>query len=292
MTWVQSNAVRQRRWRPGKRTINWYWPEYIQGRTKPRKKLSFVCMVTGRPGKGKSTFGQALATLSDPTFVPTIKEKGIRSRIAGKLSELSAMIKNENAKPGEAYILEEGGVNASSKKTMTTAVQAYEVILQVARYKRLIVIINAPYTNLYSKVGRNLLDAEFKILYRIGTWNVALATQCDYNSKLDKVFTPYLKLSEEFGKRPIKKLWLPLPAQVVIDEYSKLEHDIKQSMIDNAHESILRSESAEGIKSEKKVDTECTKCGLKWKRRSLNLPVTCPNPSCHAKHDLLRQLVS
>lgn len=243
-------------------------------------------MITGRPGKGKSTFSQSFAVLCDPTFMKAIKENGIKSRIAGKLGELSAMIKSEKAKPGEAYILEEGGVNASSKKSMTTAVQSYEIILQVARYKRLIVIINAPYTGLYSKVGRNLLDAEFKLIYRLGTWNVAMANQCDYNPKFDKIFTPYLKLSEEFGKRPIKKLWLPLPPQFLIDEYSKLEHDIKQAMIDGAHENIIRSESGDTGKIDKTPNTECTKCGLKWKRRSLNVPSLCP--ACHTKHDNLR----
>jgi hypothetical protein len=265
--------------------VEWFWPYYVKKRVGGEKKLSFVAMITARPGKGKSWSSLTFATLCDDTFVQDVVAHGIGSRIARKLSNLGRMIQPPDVKPGTCFILEEGGVNANSKDAMRRSVRAYENILQVARYKRLIILINAPYKNLYIKVGRNLLDAEFKVLYRIRNWNVVKPTQNQYVPEVDKIYNPFLKLRSALMERKINRLWLPKPPQVVIDAYTKFEEDFKQQIIDGAVNVLEQCELEEGeIREEDvpEVNTVCLRCGLKWHRIRKSLPMKCPSPDCKA----------
>jgi predicted Zn-ribbon and HTH transcriptional regulator len=275
----------------------WLWVWYILSRVSSDRKLAFVVMFTARPGKGKSWSSLALATLVDKTFVQCVKENGIASRVAHKVSELGRMMREERVKPGTCFILEEGGVSASSKDSMNRAMRAYEKILQVARYKRLIVIINAPYASLYIKVGRSLLDAEFKVMSRSGDWNIIRPLQ--YNLvEDDNMHKEFLIKKTLFDEYKINRLWLPKPPQVVIDAYDLYERSFKQQIIDDA---VAQMEEVERLCEEKKVaaeldpnlpNTVCVKCGCVFKRSQKRMPMRCPSSECKGFGNAIRELSS
>ena len=250
---------------------DWYWVEYIKRRVR-EKNLGFVGMFTARPGKGKSWSCLSLASLVDHTFVNDINTNGAQSRIASSLAQFGRMIANEK-KPGRVYILEEGGVNANSKDAMTKESKAYMDIMQVARYKRLILFINAPYTSLYVKVGRNLLDGEFRVVSRWHDWNVIRPTLVDYKDKVDKTFYQFLRLLTGMRDQKINQLWLPKPPQVLIDKYSEYERAIKDAIIEEA---VQTMEAAEGLTKPKESRPiwYCSSCNKFWMPRKDN-PVKC-----------------
>lgn len=243
-------------------------PFYIQRlKDRVRKKLNYTLLIKARPGKGKSLTGLSIACMADPTFITDCLKYGLQCRVSKSIADLALAVQRAGPEDaGKVFDWEEGGVEAGSKKSMTTRLQALEEIFMVMRYKRLILITTTPYVNMFFKTGRTLLDAEAKIVDRVGKWNVMKFKEVDYNDETDTLFRKYIQvIPDKNGSiSRLTRSYIPYPPRRIVEMYNALERDIKQEIIDNAVER-LKNDPEAGFKKE--PNTKCLKCGFEWFRR-------------------------
>lgn len=98
------------------------------------KDWDYVCIVSGIPGVGKSTFAQALAKFLDPDF-----ESWQICFTADEFKE-----KTSKGEPGQAFILDESFAEMNSNISRSPEFIALINHLQLIRQKNLFLILNLP----------------------------------------------------------------------------------------------------------------------------------------------------
>ena len=263
------------------------WVNYARFRV--QQKLQCVVMFKARPGKGKTWSALTWLTMVDPTFGKAVVEEGIKSRVTDDICRLAELIEPENIRPGTGFLFDEGGVQASAKKSQTTELQSFENIIKVARFKRLHIAITAQFLNFYFKSGRQLLDAQFKVMGRVGSYNIIKPKLTDWNDEVEKDYAKYLIIKKKHKRKAkpkkmkIKWLCLPRPPAEVLERYMPLETEMKQDII---HKEIKRMKSTREEPEKKVHNVKCNVCGQTWASRSPILPRQCLR--CGKSHSCVR----
>jgi len=111
-------------------------------------------MITGSMGSGKSwaslKFAEEIVARTGGKFSPEYVVSDLHSF-------MTLYNDKEKCPPGSVIIFEEVGVNVNSKKSMTKLNLIFNDVFQTSRYKRLLLILNAPSVSFLDKTPRSLL---------------------------------------------------------------------------------------------------------------------------------------
>lgn len=100
-----------------------------------KKKWDFVTIIDGDEGSGKSTLAVKVATYTDPEFHVM---EGVKFDVEDLVAAIGA------SSPGKSLILDEGSEGAWSIEAMSKENRAFKKVSQIARAKRVHVIICMP----------------------------------------------------------------------------------------------------------------------------------------------------
>jgi len=110
-----------------------------------------LAVFIGKPGAGKSFAALSLAEILDPDF--SIK------RVAFNSTEFINILKDESIPSGSVIVFDEAGVGINAKQFQSTTNKMINYIMQVFRYRNLIVFFTVPHFDFIDKSTRSLFHA-------------------------------------------------------------------------------------------------------------------------------------
>lgn len=240
--------------------INW-----IQYRLRKQNK-NFMCVVTGETGSGKSLVSISLADKIDPNF--SVKN------IIFDIDEFLDKIEHKAWEEGSAIILDEAGIQASSKEFMSLRNRAIREIAQTFRKDNLAVFFVLPSVWELDKSIRRLLHGyiETKKIDYDKEKTCVKFFRIRYNSKLDKFYYHSFKKTGE-GHVPIKvkSVWISRPKKRLETKY-----EIKKTEELKKQYEKTRKKREGRISGIKRYTHTCINCKYEWSGNK-EKPRQCPN---------------
>jgi len=196
-----------------------------------RKNKNWLCVICGETGSGKSFLGGRICELIDPTFLPTIIEKGIKSRVAiGDAAELNRILQSGTLKRGDMVMFDEAGVAIGSRDWFMEMNKATMYILQTFRHFNIGVIFTVPYMTLVDKQARTLFH----------TYLECLSINYNTNKVIVKPFelqpNPYegitYKKYPRFDSKILTRFKVCKPSIKFINMYEPLKKELSQKLGD------------------------------------------------------------
>ncbi len=173
-------------------------------------------LFTGKVGGGKS-----YATLSTADYL----SKGQYDLNGFVFDVLTFINRTRTAKPGDVIILDEAGVSAGSKDSMTKGVKSLSKVIQSTRYLQLCTEITLPNFNFLDKQIRLMVDLIFdhEEDQRQGEFTVYVPVLSDDGKDV--------KMSPLIHKgKIIRSVFFPLPKPSLVREYEEMrrKHNLAQ----------------------------------------------------------------
>ena len=188
--------------------------DFFQKRLSENRNLNIL--FSGKVGGGKS-----YASLSASDFLI----KGIFD-LNNLTFDIPAFIsRTREGKPGDVITLDEAGISAGSKDSMTKGVKSLSKVIQSTRYLQLCTIFTLPNVNFLDKSIRYMIDIIFDHVegQRQGEFNVLIPQLSDDGK--DVALKPLI-----YGGRIARTAFFPLPKPSLIQEYERIrkQHNLLQ----------------------------------------------------------------
>lgn len=193
----------------GRQLINAYWKR----REAENRNLNII--FAGKMGGGKSYAGLSTGNYLNKNY-----------DLGNVTFEIQDFISRVQTQPkGSVIILDEGGVSAGSKDSMTIASKSLSKTIQSTRYLQLITIYNVPNLNFIDKSVRLMCDLIFdhEADMRQGEFRVSVPELSEDGKEIE--LTP-LRMDGKI----IQSVYFPLPPPYLVQDYEvrRKEHNMKQ----------------------------------------------------------------
>ena len=133
-----------------------------------RRNKNWIALVCGETGSGKSYSAAKLAQDIDPTFLDSVRDEGLKSRVSVGSKEdfinIVKMAKDGKLKRGNVIIFDEAGVSISCRTWFAEAQQELMNILQSFRNMNLGTIFTTPNASFIDSQARRLMHAYLEAL--------------------------------------------------------------------------------------------------------------------------------
>ncbi|EQB72504.1 MAG: hypothetical protein AMDU1_APLC00008G0007 [Thermoplasmatales archaeon A-plasma] len=193
----------------GRQLIYSYWKK----RKSENRNLNII--FTGKVGGGKSYAGLSTGNYLNKNY-----------DLNNVTFEISDFISRVQTQPkGSVIVLDEGGVAAGNKDTMTIASKSLSKTIQSTRYLQLITIYNVPNLNFIDRAVRLMCDLIFdhEADMRQGEFTVSVPELSEDGKEIE--LTP-LRMDGKI----IQSVYFPLPPPYLVQDYEvrRKEHNMKQ----------------------------------------------------------------
>ena len=220
-----------------------------------RRNKNWLCIIVGETGSGKSYLGGRICELIDPTFLPTIIEKGIKSRVAiGDAAELNEILRSGNLKRGDMVLFDEAGVAIGSRDWYTEMNKVTMYILQTFRHMNIGVIFTVPDMTFVDVQARKLFHSYLECLSIDFLTNKVTVKPFELQSNPyeGKVYRKYPR----FDSKRINRFHVLKPPKEFIDLYEPIKEELSAKLGERLDVVKGRLENKE---KQKKTDMELMK---------------------------------
>jgi hypothetical protein len=219
--------------------VFWTWLRKRQLRLITHNQ-NWLCLVTGGTGSGKSYSAGQIANLMDPTFLPTIIEKGIKSRVAiGRSEDFMRIINDSDIRKGQVVLFDEAGVGIPSREWWDECNRMIDYVMQTFRHMNLGVIFTTPdmgYVDSHArKVFHDYLEA-MNIDYA-KKQVVLKPLEMQNNPQAGKIYYHYPK----YKGATLTRIRIGMPPKEFVDLYEPYKKEFSLTLNREASESIRRS---------------------------------------------------
>lgn len=240
--------------------------KYMQRRINQNK--NFLGIICGTTGSGKSYSAMRLGELFDPNFNI--------DRVVFKTEDFMKVVNDKKLKKGSVIIFDEAGVGLPAREWYSISNKLINYILQIFRYKNVIVLFTTPSLSFVDSQARNLFHAFFQtqaIDFRHKEVLLKpLFLQTD--SFKGDIYKKYLRLYVNGKTHRLKRIRLGMPDKELIDAYEKKKTEFANWLSEGTEVRVK-------ILREKEIiyEHKCFKCGYEWESK-LERPLKCANPRC------------
>ena len=215
-----------------------------------KRNKNFMGVWVGQTGTGKSFSTISLAEDIDPNFSV--------DNIAVSTKEMVEIITSGNLKKGAALVLDEAGVNYSSKNWMKRENKYLGELFQTFRYLNYALLLNLPHVKFMDVTERRLVHAGFVMKGINRKLKVSYAQPRIFRSK------PFAE-KEKFGfsypivRYPngrfyvVKTLYFKLPTKKIRLAYLEKKKEWNEKLQDKVKRSIVYGENVEEKKKAKEL---------------------------------------
>lgn len=200
-----------------------------------KENRNLVILFSGKVGGGKSYGSLSVADYLTPSM-----------RVGYDLDSLVYSIpefiqKVKTLPPGEVIVMDEAGITAGSRDTMTKDSKVLSKVIQSIRYLQHCTIFSLPHVNFLDKSVRLMVDLIF-----------------DHPAELRQgEFVPYIPVLSDDGRdvtmspyliedMVIRTVYFPLPRPSLIEDYEKKRRLHNMAQLNELQESISPKEETDG----------------------------------------------
>jgi ABC-type dipeptide/oligopeptide/nickel transport system ATPase component len=216
-----------------------YWKKYIKWRIEHNK--NFLGVFIGQTGSGKSYAALSFTELLEDG---TLDMGNVFMKATDFLQRLLYILDN-GAKPGTVLVWDEAGKDLNSKQWQSKVNRVINLVFQVFRKERVIVLFTIPFFSFLDSDARKLVHGIFEtqnIDFKNKT--VQLKPKLIQTSQdTGKVYKKYLRVHDDSGLIPIKKIRLPLPNQDSLGEYEKKKTEFTREVYTEAFDALKNMET-------------------------------------------------
>lgn len=191
---------------------------------------SMVIVVIGPTGSGKSYAGLELANILDPTFVKSPLNERIAFKALEFMRNVDYLCKGESK--GKVVIWDEFGVEHNAREFMKLANRLVNFFFQTTRFTNMIMIMTVPYLSFIDGATRKLCNAFAEMVKKDKKTNTSTFKLKfnQVNAMTGKEYPKYFRIRHNGHKFVYKKLRIPLPPKVTIDQYEPLHSRYKTNL--------------------------------------------------------------
>ncbi len=208
----------------GRKIIHSLWKE----REKENRNLNIL--MTGKVGGGKSYGGLSIGNYENKNF-----------DIANFSYDIGDFIDRvQNQPKGTVIVLDEGGVSAGNKDSMSLASRSLSKTIQSTRYLQLISIFNVPNISFIDKSVRLLCDLVFEHTEDMlqGEFSVSVPELSEDGREI--ILKPL-----RYDHMIIKTVYFPLPPPYLIEAYEDRRREHNKRQLSELKEKLSPSEKEE-----------------------------------------------
>ena len=209
----------------GRKIIHSLWKE----REKENRNLNIL--MTGKVGGGKSYAGLSVGNYENRNF-----------DIANFSYDIGDFIDRvQSQSKGSVIVLDEGGVSAGNKDSMSLASRSLSKTIQSTRYLQLISIFNVPNISFIDKSVRLLCDLVFEHTEDMlqGEFSVSIPELSDDGKEI-------ILRSLKYDHLTVKSVYFPLPPPYLIEEYEARRREHNKRQLSELKEKLSPSEEEDG----------------------------------------------
>jgi len=210
------------------------------------QRKNWICGLVGPPGTGKTYSAISLAKTIDPTFDI--------SRVC--LDPLSFFQKIKERLPeGSGLILDEAGINASSKLWQSVNNRMLNFILQAFRKRRIFVIFTMPGIDNFDSSSRKLLNTIIEVQKVDFKSNLCEAKWLDYSynprygGKAYNYFPRYIHPIT--GLTAITKVYFRLADKKMLEQYEEMKEAFLERLEKDSVDAIYEALTQKKMRSRK-----------------------------------------
>lgn len=208
---------------------------YWQKRLKENKNLNIV--FTGKVGGGKSYASITTGNYLNPNF----DLENVCYTIADFIERVQTQPK------GTVIILDEAGVSASNRDTMTKESKTLSKVIETTRYLQQISIFNLPNLAFLDKHVKTMLDLVFihDADMNQGEFSISIPELTEDGKDIELNLLRY-------GGKMMKSVYFPLPPPYMIADYELHRERHNREQLDDLHSELWKKREKE--KEKNKVD--------------------------------------
>jgi hypothetical protein len=228
-----------------------------------KKNANFILLVTGAPGTGKSYFCMALGR--------------IITRLKFNINNMYFSSRNfmkdlEKINKGDVIVLEECGVNFSSRKWQSEGNIALGMVLQTIRFKNFGIILNLPNIMFLDVQGRNLLHYHCQMQSINYKTNMSYASikKIEVDEDKGKIYRKFPRFSINEQVFTMKLLGLPKPNENLITQYEERKKIFSTELNNKLNENLDKMDSKDTKQREHDIDIPNIALKVKDNPRYLN----------------------
>lgn len=218
--------------------------KFIQKRVDVENE-SMVMVFIGPPGSGKSYAAMATACLIDPTFESAPLQERIGFKALEFMRNVDALC--TNGSKGKVVIWDEFGVEHNAREFMTQANRLVNFFFQTTRFTNMIMIMTVPYLSFIDGATRKLCNA-FAEMVKKNKKNNTSTFKLKFNqvnAMSGKEYPKYFRIRHQGHKFVYKKLVVPIPPKVLVDQYEPLQSKYKSNLRSNIIQKLEIKENKE-----------------------------------------------
>lgn len=222
-----------------------------------KKNEWFVGAIVGREGSGKSHTAMRIASELDPSFTA--------KRVIFDIADLLEVLAESDHEPGDAYVLDEAGVQLGKRTWQERSQILANQALQLARNSNLILILTLPRLGELDSQAQGRLHSFYEIIekedgdYVSGKWKWLDPDRADITGQIYRHF-PKRYINGETVK--YRSLAFKPPVEALVDPYEERKQAFQQQFYRETVDA-LREEDEEDDgddeKSPKEIATEIAK---------------------------------
>lgn len=160
-----------------------------------KKKMNFLCGVTGKVGDGKSYSAISMAEIYAKMFnIRFDADIHIITSLKELLILINSKDRNKIITKGSVLVFDEPQVEANARKWQSEINLAFSQLITTFRNQRLVVFFALPYLSMIDKQSRIIFQGEFRV------------EGFDVNTKMAKVKPRFLEWNEEYNRFFKKRL--------------------------------------------------------------------------------------
>lgn len=200
-----------------------------------RENRNLVILFDGQVGGGKSYGSLSVADYLTPSMQVGYNLDSLVYSIPEFIQKVKTL------PPGEVIIMDEAGITAGSRDTMTRDSKVLSKVIQSIRYLQHCTMFSLPNINFLDKSIRLMIDIVFDhpAELRQGEFVPYIPVLSDDGK--DVVMNPYV-----IGDTVIRTVYFPLPRPSLIDEYEKKRRLHNMAQLNELQESISPKEESDG----------------------------------------------
>jgi len=219
---------------------------WFQIRTQKKNK-NVICVVVGETGSGKS---YSCLRIAERMAEINKREFDIRN-ISRDIEEFMDRVNSGDLKSGDVLVLEEVGVNISSRDWASKMNKLINYVFQTFRNKNLIVLLNIPDVMMLDINTRRLLHGTIQpqgIDFKNKLTKIKFVKK-QHNFQLHKDYHHFLKVRVNGRVRKIKNMTLNKPSDEICKLYEKRRDEFTEELNKRVSREILQERSRRKFKN-------------------------------------------
>ena len=238
-----------------------------------KRNNTFVGLIVGRVGTGKSYTSIKLASVLDPSFN--------MERVVFNLKDLLELVHSGKVGKGEVIVFDEAGISVSNRNSyMNIFNKAMSHLLQTWRHRNHILFVTVPSISFVDKGIRSMFDVMIETTQVIKSRNVV---QCDlkmiqHNYQIGKTYYYNARMEDgtnmllEIGKPDIKLVnrYEKKKTEFTTDLYEKLMIDLTPQEVDSQEVDKIGTCAKCGTKGDySRIQKKwaCRRCPHRWEHK-------------------------